>query len=566
MRPRPETALLLASLLLGLWLTADACLNMPGTGVPRTHFTDGHIVATVLSSGALVEGEGLRFWTDQAGWPDGLMLRPLLWPVILAATVIGPAWALTLGWALTPLLGAVGGITLARVLGAGVWGRFLCGALLAWAPWVRLTLANGQVEQSWLGAIALVWAAAVWAERGRRWRVGVAPAALLGLGIAGPNLGLTAALGLGILAVVRVLGGHARWGRTLMVLALSVGATLAVNQYHGANFDGTPNVFAPRLRGEMRPEGAGLPSIQQHTARAGWHAIDSVHLEDATLESLVVPLGPNAFRRPVQHSPFLGYAWLLAAGLAVVRRRREALPWVAVAAGLTLFSMGSSAQVAGLRVPLPWALIEWLAPAAKQSGTPFRIALGAVVALAAAAGLGDTGDTNRENGTKASWKIGLVAVVLSVLAWTETTALPGQPLPLRAVDATPHAELASLVPGSTPVLDLPLADRGSCQIQTPHYLTGASAHDRPYLHSLLASPNFHAYGKSGKVIRQLDHALGSDDCVARLPIVLTQLGVGAIVAHQHGACSVDARTVQCLHAVLGLPQAEGTTASVWVWR
>lgn len=337
MRLRPDIALLLASLALGLWLTANSWLTMPGHGVPSTHFTDGHLVATVLSSQALVEGDGLRFWTERAGWPDGLMLRPLLWPMVLAATVTGPVWALTLAWALTPLLGAVGGITLARVLGAGVWGRFLCGALLAWAPWVRVTLANGQVEQSWIGALALVWAAAVWAEGGRTWRVAVTPIALLGLGLAGPNLGLTAALGLGAIAVIRLAGGHAKWGRTALVLSLSLGATLAVNQYHSSNFDGTPNLFSPRLRGGMRPEGAGLPSIGHDTAKAGWKANDSVQLEDATLESLFVPLGPNAFQSPVQHSPFLGYTWLLAAGLAAVRRRRDALPWLGLAACLSLF-------------------------------------------------------------------------------------------------------------------------------------------------------------------------------------------------------------------------------------
>ena len=138
-RSAPILAVALASLLLGAALTVGCWTLGGGVGVPQTHFTDGHVIGTALGADMLLDGDAASLWTDRAAWPGGARLRPLLWPVVAISVVTGPAIALTLAWALTPLLGVLGGAALAASLGARPWGAALTGGLLAWAPWVRTT-------------------------------------------------------------------------------------------------------------------------------------------------------------------------------------------------------------------------------------------------------------------------------------------------------------------------------------------------------------------------------------------------------------------------------------------
>jgi len=547
---RPVVAALAASFGLGLMLTARCWTLEGGVGVPDTLFSDGHIVGTTLGAELLWSGEPWAFATERAAWPGGARLRPLLWPVALLAGLVGPGIALTLAWMLTPALGVLGGACLARGLGAGPWGAALSGALLGWAPWVRTTLANGQVEQAALGGVALAWAAAVFSEEGGWVRVGLAPAVMLGLGLAAPNLVLTAGVGLGLLAVVRVLQSRRRLVRYGVVLVLGLAACGVSAAYHGAAFTEGTDVFRPR---ERAPEHVRRAREAQGPI-AGWDAVDTAQLEDATPTALFVPPGPRAFERPAQHAPFLGYGLLLAALVGVIRRPREALPLVGVGAAFCVLSLGARLGLSATHyLPLPWALVEWVVPAVARSGSPYRLATGAIVAFAAAAGVGVSG-----------LRLRFLVPVLSILAWMETTLLPGHPLPLSPLPVGGHGTLDALAGSGSPVLDLPLPLEGACEGQAAHYLAGVARHERPYLHTAVAANRLHNFGDARGRVRSVDEVLRSPGCAAALPGALSAAGLGALVAHRDAQCAVTPTVEACLRAALGAPVREDAEAVVWL--
>jgi hypothetical protein len=475
--------------------------------------------------------------------------------VALASVLVGPAVALAAAWALTPALGALGGALLAHTLGARPWGAALAGALVAWAPWVRVTLANGQVEQAWIGGLAAVWAAAVWAERGRWFRVLLAPAVLLAVGIAGPNLALTAAIGLPLVAAARVLGARPRWTRHAAVVALALVASLGVNAYHSPGFGPGADVFSPRRRAPTRVAQAR----EARGAIAGWQAVDSAQLEDATPTALLVPTGPRAFSFPAQHSPFLGYGVLLAALLGATRRPRTALPWVGVTAGLGVLSLGARWPLDPQHfLPLPWLLVEKLAPAAAQSGSPSRLAMGAVVALAAAAGVGLRQDR------AAPRRAALLAIALAGLAWAETTMLPGKALPHPPQTVGGHGALDGIPDGPGAVLDLPLPVDGGCEVLGPHYLAGVARHARPYLHNADGGHDLQSFVVHQEAAQALHRQLKRPRCARHLQARIAELGVGVLVGHQDPGCALDEATRACIEQAYGPPTFRDEAVEVWV--
>jgi hypothetical protein len=549
--PLPVLGALAASVLLGVVLTSQCWLLDGGVGVPRTLFSDGHVVGTQLGGDMLLSGDLAKLWTVRAAWPGGARLRPLLWPVAVGGLTVGPAVALTLAWALVPALGVLGGAALARVCGAGPWGAALSGALLAWAPWVRVTLANGQVEQAGLGAVALAWAAAVFAEEGGWGRVVWAPAVLLGVGLAAPNLALTGGVGLGLLALARALGDRTRWTRHAVVVVLGLAACAASASYHRAGFTEGPDVFRPRERApaEVSRKRAYAGPI------AGWHAVDTAQLEDATPTALLVPPGPLAFERPAQHAPFLGYIVLLGAILGAIRRPRAALPWVGVGLAFCVLSLGARLQLSATHfLPLPWLLVERAVPAVAQSGTPYRMAMGAIVSFAVAAGVGLVGSGRAVPG---------VALALATLAWLETTLLPGHPLPFPAQVAGGHVALDQLDGDGGPVLDLPLPIIGRCEAQPAHYLAGVARHRRPYLHTADAGRDLRSYASNRERMVALDRSLARSDCPETLPARLAALEVSAVIGHLDETCALSSRDRGCLEAALGPPDVVADDVLIW---
>lgn len=539
MRSRPLLALLAACLALGLALTLGVW-TAPTSLLPATIFTDGNLFAAVLGGDGVTNGELWRLWTHRTGGPSGAMFRPLFWPTLLLAAALGPVLALNLTWALVPTLNALGTYALARTRGAAPVGAAFAGALVAWNPWVRTTLGEGQIEQAALGLVALVWAAASWAVAGAGTRVAAIPLVVVAVGLAVPNLGLAALCGLGALAACDVARGSP-WRRWAVVLLLALPAALLVSAYHAPNFhEGIPNVFHPRRSGDDHLMSLATP----------W-------------EFVAWPGGRDTFEFGVLHTVYLGLGATAAAGIAL--RRRDAWPLAATAGLLGVLALGSATRIAGLQVPLPLGLLQRIAPEVAESGSAYRFAAGVVVALAVAAGIGlaPAGSVGTPTGRRQA----LIAV-WAAACWAETLLLPGRALPLAVQSAWHHPELAALSGGRGMVLDLPLHEEADvvCKLPRPpqnHYLNALGIHDRPLPYAELGHRlgRFH-YGRASIDIGAVREALISSYCADLLPGALRGAGVGAVVLHPRSECPVLPAQARCLEAALGAPTALGDT---WAW-
>ncbi|MCK6528964.1 hypothetical protein L6R50_15855 [Myxococcota bacterium] len=525
-------------MLADVWAAPDALL-------PETMFTDGNLFAAVLGGDGVTNGDLWRLWTFRTGGAPGAMFRPLFWPTLLLAAAVGPVLALNLTWALVPALNAAGGYLLGRSLGASSTGGALAGALLAWCPWVRTTLANGQIEQAALGLVAATWAAAAWGARGRWARVPVVAAVALAVALAAPNLALAAMVGLGPLAAGALARERGPWRRWLALLAAVGAAGLVASAYHGPNFEeGVPNVFWPR-------QGEG-------------DALNHARVRDF----FAWPYAHRGLVGGTQHSVYLGWAVLLAGGAGLAAGWRRAWPLAAGAVTLWLLALGPHLSVSGIVVPMPLRLLEILAPPVAASATAYRFAAGVVVALAGTAAVGlDPGD--RPAPPLPRLRSPVLALALAASAWAETTLMPGAPLPLETRPAWHHPELAALRWGTGTVLDLPLPDDAAraCGLPRPpenHYLNALGLHDRPlpysHMRRLRSVVHFGRDFQRFDVVRQV---LGGPDCAGLMRAALQQAGVNGVVLHGEPECAWRDEERACLWEALGPPAVVGTTA-IWV--
>ncbi len=511
---RPLPLLLLATLALGL-LTMAGAWAAPFQILPDHPFVEGHFV------GALLGREGL-LWTDRLA-PDGGPLRPLMWPLACLAVVTGPTLAVNLVWTLVPPFNAACGYAFGRSLKASPSGAALTGALLAWAPMVRTTLGNGQVEQAALGGTALIWASCLWT---RRWSLVVAPAVLLAVGLAAPNIALAACLGLLVLLPWRFVQDRRHTALLAVLLALVL---LPLQAYHGAAYEPGPRIFAPRT---APPQYAVIDLSQA----VGWQATRSENLSDATLRSLVEPVGPRGFEAPVVHSPYLGWSLLVlgVAGLAMGRQ------WVlAGASGILLLAcLGSQGGL--------MSVLGAVVPSVAESSSAYRLVAGLLCALAGLAAALES-------------RLGRWTPLLGILAWAETALLPNHPLVLPTRPALDHPELEALeVDGA--VLDLPLADV-PCTAEAMHYLAQVQQHDGRLLHgagSLALHPTL------GAQAADIHGAFPQADCPELLRRALEPLELEAVILHQHQGCRTRLPgAAACLTEAFGEPRGEGTV--LW-WR
>lgn len=523
MRIRPMVPVLSAALIVGGWSMGPALLH-PATQVPNTNFTLGHLAATELGRELIRDGTILSLHTNRAAWPAGARFVPLMWPLSIAALVVGPIVAVNLAWALAPAFDAACTYALGRVLGARPTGAALAAALATWTPWVRTTLGNGQVEQAVTGIIALTWTVGLLATR-RPWWLLAVPGVVVAGGLAAPSLELAALLGLGLVAAVDL--HRQRLVAWLGVLLAAAGGGLIVNAVEALNFTGGPNVFRPRQAG------------------------DDLLLSDATLHSLFVPPDHTAFAQSTAHVPYLGLA-LVAAALLAAASSRHARRFLLVAAGMAVFSLGAWRYFGGVRLPLPLAAVSALAPILSHSASAYRLASAAGVALAVTAGLGlDPGHARRP------CLVFVAGLALAALSWTETGLVQGRHLPLPARPAIAHPELAALRGGSGPVLDLPLLypRLGHPGPLPQHYFNAILVHDRPLLHTAMDAH----YPAGGDRVASIAAALRSPICHMLLPVALRNAGIGAVVFHNHFS---DHHPEGCLVRALG-PGHAGRGLTWW---
>lgn len=503
----PARSLLAASALalaVGVAATWPLAASL-GHLAPASVFTGGHVAA-------LSVGTGVPPWsthTDLAGWPLGVDFRPLLWPALGLARMVGALAAYDLTVLTTPLLNVLGGALLGRVLFGAGHPAVALGLLLAFPPWVRTTLQNGQPEQALLGYGAAAMAAAVWAATGPRGRLLVVAPAVALAGVSAPHV----VLGTLVLVGVWALAGARREPRRLAALALAGVGALAVSAYHAPGFDrSVPHFFAPF--GLL--EAANGPAPKR-----------AVLASDLFLPARMPPgRGPG-----VLHLGYLG-APLALAGLWSAWRvapRGERWPLVAALLGLAL-AFGDTG---------PFGWLGALSSTLAASGTPYRFMIAVLLALAILV-------------ARSRW-----APVVAALSLAEAVWVDPRPLPFPTVEWPVDAGV-DLGSGDGPVLDLPLASR-SCREPAAHYLAEAGRHGRPS--PLLLRSAELAWGADAASASALAQAFSSPDCAEALaPLVA---GFGAVVVHPHVGCKVRGSERACLARVLGPPERAGDV-EYWV--
>lgn len=499
MRPAASLSLAcLAALAVAGAVTWPLALHL-GEAAPRSTFTGGHVAA--LSIATHVPPWSTH--TELAGWPGGADFRPLLWPSIVLAHLFGALAAYNLTILLIPSLNVLGGWALGRVLFAENRSALLLGALLAFPPWVRTTLQNGQPEQAILGLAAAILALSVWSTKGTPWRMLlVAPAVALG-GISAPHVVLA---GLGVLGVWAVAGARAE-PRRLAVLALAAGGASVVAAYHAPGFDRSfAHFFAP----------FGLID-----ATVGPTPKRAARFVDLFFQTRLPP-----GREPwVVHLAYIGPPLAVAAALGAARSR-----W-AVAAGLVLvvLAFGESG---------PYGLLTPFSTTLAASGTPYRFIAGAVLAFSIAA-------------ARTRW-----APLVVVFSLVESVLVDPRALPFALTEMpqdTPNEGVAG-VRGA--VLDVPLVSQ-ACREAAAHYLAEAGRSGRPS--PLLLRSGVSAWGADPARLKALEAAFSAPDCATRLPPLLADFAV--VTAHDHGDCLLQESHRACLTAILGAGTTVGDSTA-----
>jgi hypothetical protein len=474
-----------AALLAGALLLGPAFLS-PGQTAPETTFTLGHLAGL----GVAAESIGSVHSALVGGGAD---VRPLLWPAVLAARVVGPVLAFNLTILLIPAFNAATLYGAARVLGAGPAGAAVAGLLGVMDPWVRTTVLNGQVEQAPLGGAAAIWAAFAWAATGSARRAWAPMVVTAGVGLAAPHVALAGCAGL-------VAFAHARVGTLGAVAGAAVGAW-AVHAWHAPGFDGSVHLFAPLGSEPEAP--AGL--VAKVAARP--------------LEFVWPPPPLPRWANGVAHATYVGAPLLLGTAWAALRHAPARRPALA-ATLLLLLSLGEA-------TPL-WRVLAGGVPEVARSDTPYRFVLGVFAA-----------------GALALATVPRLGLLVACAGFIEAFAVDRRPWP-RPLSVAEDATTALVTAG--PVLDLPI-NAPTCRNMATHAVLEASRHRQPV--PLVLGQGFLAYPRWGAQAMAMTRALEEGDCPA-VERLVREGGFATVVAHTHvKTCRLRRRGLDCVKAAFG---------------
>lgn len=520
-------AALVGSLALGAW-TVSGVFGDPLNRLPDTQFTSGDLFAVSLARAELWTRGYIPDHTALIAWPTGAAFNPIMWPLLVLGFLFEPVVALWLTFALTPVANALGGLVLGRTLGlTRVQQATLAGAL-AWSPWVRETLANGQLEQTWPGIIALLWALGVRASERGGWSVPAVGVFAAVCGASFPHLALGAGVGLGVLLLTRRKAGTP-WLRVVAVLGLAALGLALAGVWHASGYNAPINAFAPKGSASAPGGLEGLP-------------------ESAAPLDFVKPPAPPT-RSGVLHSAWLGWAVPFAAGWALLRERARAAPFAWASAALLVLALGSRLGP----VPMPYAILPMLSDTVARSGSPYRMVGAAIVGLAVVAAMGVRSKR--------------AGIALVALAWLETLAFGTRALPYATRTVPRDPVVAALNAHAGAVLDLPL---GSKTCDAGHYAQEATRRRRPVPVVTSGVP----YSAARGLVRSVAVAESQPDCGAALRELVLGQGYTSVVVHDHG-CRVSDRLLACVTSAFGAPNTvpmagandHGEPASIryWMW-
>ena len=533
---RPLLLLLAAAVIVGA-SSVGAPLLTPDTLVPRTRFTEGQFIDLALGARELP----WPLHTELLGYPTGASFAPLLWPMLPVARIVGPTVALNLLFVLLPVFNAAAGWLAGRWLRLPEWGCFVLGGLCTWSAWTLNTTANGQLEQVPIGGAALLWAA--WARvtgdsRSVDVHAGALPQAAPGLltlavGLAAPHVGLAALLGIGVHTAWTLATNPRAWRRLAAPMVGVIVATAIVHGYHAPQFGDEVSVYAPKGAVTTETAGPELPGV----------------FEVATPARLFLPPDLPSFQaQGVAHSAYLGWVTVLAALAAGLRgeHRGEARRWWLVAAVLTVAALGEHVDIGGVQIPLPAAVYGQLSVALSRSANPYRLVLGAVVALSMAAAT--------------AVRRPIPALALVAAAWTEVIVTRTRAIPLPDESWGPEPSAVALRAGAGPVLDVPLPSP-RCPDLGWHYATQAMFHDRPVPITLRF--DWRSWATLEPLAHRIASAFSSPDCATALPSLVAEGGFTAVVLHADAHCPADPRAEACLRSAFGDGQGTGGPTTWW---
>lgn len=383
-----------------------------------------------MRASVLQEGR-IPFHTDLVNFPKGMDLFPVeplggaLAVVFSFVDLVTLANLLALGnIALTGLAGAWFGWMISQTRsGAFVAGTLLEGsAVMAFFVHVGV----GEIQHLWWIPIGL--GTLLTARRSWRWAHFLALAGVLAAAVlSGFYIGLFLAVGTAIWALVTL--GHPRdWPALLPRYAVAAGLALALVLPITAT-------FATSYQSVDQPRG---PAISWVFGQQGQAVVDppSARLEPAEI-ILPPPPAPTPAEAAYGGGRYLGSTALLLALIGLVRKPRQALPWLAVAAAGYVLAMGSYLTVdgaawtssSGTVLAMPGLYLNrTLALIAEPINFPVRFLALTTVGLAGAASLGVRGS----------------GAALAVVAVVEVAALQLVPWPWDRFELEPMDELTEL--------------------------------------------------------------------------------------------------------------------------
>lgn len=514
----------------GVWFN-QASMRSPEVLLPITEFTEGHLAGTAVGVVEWEKDSLFDLFVDEIGWPDGLVYRPMMWPSIALGIFVGPVMALNLLWSYVLSCNAVCGFFLVRVLGLSRVSAVVAGSLMAWNPWVRTTLSNGQFEQSFIGVIALIWGMVFLSEQ-YRWLgvLGTFFAVLLG-GLAVPNIVLTGLIALPVLGAWRVMGNIRRMVPWSLCACATICGGLLVNGYQSAGFSSDePQFFSPR--------------------RADDASMDNT----ATLDSLFSAPIKRVANNQVAHIPYQGEIWPKAGVVGALVGGNIGVMSLLATVDMLHFSLGPSVEVKDNTYFLPVSWLAYYAPILAQSGSYYRFALGGFIgfALCIAAGI------HRVRGYSLIVSIFLGGWLIRE-SIQETENMKGHPIPLSASEAFSHPAIDELQGGKGAVLGLPLLKNMNCDKGSFGYVKEYWQHRRPILHTM--EPPIRYRSNEPKISR-LMRVLDDSKCSAKISATIRRLGVGAVILYTQSQCNLSQEQKDCLQEGLGMPKK---TRGVWIW-
>ena len=250
------------------------------------------------------------------------------------------------------------------------------------------------------------------------------------------------------------------------------------------------------------------------------------------LREVTVPIYDNYYAErfsPRRYSPYIGLTTLLLGIVALVKRRRDALPWLFMVLVLILLAMGPLLRVNGVTYPAIPMLYRFLEPLQliRLMRVPDRYNMFLALPAAVMAGYGTA---EILTGLRSKWMVVSAYIVLLALVLFEYLVIP---VPLYKIPApSPFFQELAAEPGAFAVLNLPIDS-----LKAKTYMFEQVTHQRPLMQGNLSRipPDTYRTFESNSWLNTLRHAGEMDPSYPKVGQQLAALaaqGVRYLIIHK----------------------------------